>query len=469
MYRLSEPAGCATMTDDTMGPKPWDIEQFRGVRRHVKRKEDWDKDRELVLDASYRTGQRTGKVAPKFDKDGPSLFWLALKTSCLTVLTAGIYRFWMITRLRRHYWNAIRIQGDPLEYTGTGIEKILGFLVAIIILAIYLGLMNLGLTFIGMSYFDGNPFALQISIFGVLPLIFFAVYRSRRYIMARTRWRGIRFGMDNGAWGYTIRALWYWFLTIITGGLLYPYQQFKLAKYMADRTWFGDLKFHQNGSWAGLFAYWIWLYIVLGLVVLAAWGLAADPGNPATTVIAWLVIFVGYMSFFIMFMRYEVVAFRYIWSNRVLGEATFQNDIAPGKIISVYLVGTLLVAICTILIGIALLVIAGFIAAQVLGIDQISQLPEFNATMAESMSAADSFQSIPAVVLTVMLIYLALFAIPFAFSQIFITRPILQRKAEAMVIHDAQVLTRSRQREHDHAAEAGGFADALGIDVGAGF
>ena len=40
-----------------------------------------------------------------------------------TVLTLGFYRFWMVTRLRRHYWNAIRIQGDPLEYTGTGREK----------------------------------------------------------------------------------------------------------------------------------------------------------------------------------------------------------------------------------------------------------------------------------------------------------------------------------------------------------
>jgi len=71
--------------------------------------------------------------------------------------------------------------------------------------------------------------------------------------------------------------------------------------------------------------------------------------------------------------------------------------------------------------------------------------------------------------LTVIFLYLTFFAIPFAFSHIFITRPILQRKAEAMVIHGAQVLTQSRQRAHDHAAEAGGFADALGVDVGAGF
>ena len=448
-----------------MGPKPWDIEQFRGVRRHDARKDDWEKDRELVLDASYRTG----KVAPKFDKDGPSLFWLALKTACLSVLTLGFYRFWMITRLRRHYWNAIRIQGDPLEYTGTGLEKILGFLVAIIILAVYLGLVNLGLTFIGMSYFDGNPFALNISILAAVPLFFYASYRARRYILARTRWRGIRFGMDQGAWGYTIRALWYWFLTIITGGLLYPYMQFKLAKYMADRTWFGDLKFHQNGSWIALFAYWIWLYIVLGLAALAAWGLAADPGNPATTVIAWLVIFIGYMSFFVLMMRYEVAAFRYIWSNRVLGEASFENDISPSKIIMVYLVGTLLVVILTIVVGIALALIIGVIGAFFLDSDQLSQLANIDPALVGSMSGAEILQSYPAIIAGVILFYLVLFVVPFAFSHIFIIRPILQRKAEAMVIHKAQVLTQSRQREHDHAAEAGGFADALGVDVGAGF
>ena len=40
---------------------------------------------------------------------------------------------------------------------------------------------------------------------------------------------------------------------------------------------------------------------------------------------------------------------------------------------------------------------------------------------------------------------------------------------ETMTINNVQSLTQSRQRDHDHAAEAGGFADALGVDVGAGF
>jgi uncharacterized membrane protein YjgN (DUF898 family) len=188
-------------------------------------------------------------------------------------------------------------------------------------------------------------------------------------------------------------------------------------------------------------------------------------------VVAWLIIFIGYISFFVMLLRYEVVAFRYIWSNRTLGEVTFQNEIAPGQIISVYLVGTLLVAICTMLVSTALLVVIGLTAAYFLGADKVTAALNLDGSGLQIQSLADGniLESIPSLVLTAMALYLVFFAVPFAFSQIFLTRPILQRKAEAMVIHQAHTLTQSRQRAHDHAAEAGGFADALGVDVGAGF
>ncbi len=450
------------MTDDTAGPKPWDIEQFKGVRRHAERKRDWEDDEDLVLDQSYRTG----KVVPKYDTDGPSLLWLALKTAILTVLTVGFYRFWMVARLRRHYWNAIRIQGDPFEYTGTGLEKLLGFLVAVIVLAVYLGLVNIGLVFLGLSYVQDDSFVILASVFASMPLIFFAVYRAQRYIMARTRWRGIRFGMDNGAWGYSVRAMWLWFLTLVTGGLLYPYLQFKLAKFITDRTYFGDQKFEQRGSWAGLFAYWIWLYIVIGMMGLAIWGLAADQGNPATTVIGWVIFFVGYITFFVLLLRYEVVVFRYLWSNRHLGEASFENNVTPGSIISAYVVGTLLVSVITTIVAFALIMAVGAIVTMLGGAEMVESLRTGRGVGQAEMAAL--MQQPVMLIATIVLIYLIFFAVPFALSQVFITKPILKRKAEAMHIRDAQSLMQSRQREHDHAAEAGGFADALGVDVGAG-
>jgi uncharacterized membrane protein YjgN (DUF898 family) len=465
------------MSDEKEGLKPWDIERYRGVRPEAERRKDWERGDEdvLVLGGSaggigtgsglHDGGGGRAEAKPRYARSGPSLFWLALRGSLLTILTLGIYRFWMIAALRRHYWNAIRIEGDPLEYTGTGLEKLMGFLLAIIILAVYLGLVNLGLAFVGLSYLEGNPFALQITVLAAVPFLFFAAYRARRYVMARTRWRGVRFGMENGAWAYTARALGYWLLTIMTLGLLYPLKQFRLTKFMVDRSWFGDLKFRQNGSWVGLFAYWVWLYVVLGLMGLAFWGMAADPGNPSTQVIGGVIAFAGYIALFVMFMRYEIIAFRYMWSNRTLGGARFQNDVSPGNIISVYVVGTLLVGICTLLVVIALSLAVGAAAVAAIG---PAELPELSRSIESPMAGIGQAEAI-ALAAVIAVIYLVALSFAFSFSQIFITRPILMRKAEATTIHNAGALAASRQRAHDKATEAGGFADALGVDVGAGF
>lgn len=466
------------MTEETDGLKPWDIERYRGVRRYAERRKDWEvgEDDELILggggggSGGGHGGSPSGggpkESQPRYARSGPSLFWLALKGSLLTILTLGIYRFWMIAALRRHYWNAIRVEGDPMEYTGTGLEKLLGFLLAIVILAVYLGFVNLGLAFVGLTFFEGDTkMQIAVGVLPALPFLFFATYRARRYVMARTRWRGIRFGMRTGAWGYTIRALWYWFLTLVTAGLLYPLNQFRLSKFMVDRTWFGDQRFQQNGSWVGLFAYWIWLYIVLGLMALAFWGMAADPGNPQTQVIGGILGFVGYLALVIMFMRYEIVAFRYLWSNRTLGGARFQNDVSPGQVISLYVVGTLLVGICTILVIVAISFAMGAAAYAMIGPDQLMALQNAADNPTEALGQGQ-IMSIGGLFVAA---YLVALAFGFAFSQIFITRPILTRKAEAMLIHNPAALRASRQRAHDHATEAGGFADALGVDVGAGF
>ena len=142
------------------------------------------------------------------------LFRLALVSSFFTVVTLGFYRFWMKTRLRRFYWSAIRPGGQPLEYTGESLEKLLGFLIAVVFLAFYIGIVNLILVFLSFSLLNNNLWAYTLSFVGVLPVLFYARYRARRYILARTRWRGIRFGMDGGAWGYSWRAIVHWLVAL---------------------------------------------------------------------------------------------------------------------------------------------------------------------------------------------------------------------------------------------------------------
>ena len=206
------------------------------------------------------------------------LFNLALVTSLLTLVTLGIYRFWAKTRIRKYIWSSIDGDSDKFEYTGTGIEKLLGFLVAVVILAIYLGIIQMILFYFGLNLFSqpttmaeavAQTLAVYISFFAVVPLIFFAQYRARRYKLARTRWRGVRFGAEPAAWGYALRAIGHWLLTILTLGLLLPRQTFYLEKYMTDRSWYGTARFEQQGRWQELYPAMKHLFIGALIIVLA--------------------------------------------------------------------------------------------------------------------------------------------------------------------------------------------------------
>src|SRR5215468_12762383 len=78
-------------------------------------------------------------------------YWqLRIKGAVLLLVTLGIYRFWLLTDVRRFLWSNTEIAGEPLEYTGTALELVLGFLVAIAILipiyaGFFLAALDLGL------------------------------------------------------------------------------------------------------------------------------------------------------------------------------------------------------------------------------------------------------------------------------------------------------------------------------------
>lgn len=456
------------MSDEThdggTGGEPraaWDLERYRTVPG-------------TTTIRPTTAGQR--QAHPEYTADGWTLFWMALRTSFLSVITLGIYRFWMIVRLRRHYWGGILVRGDPLEYTGRGIEKLLGFLLALVILAVYLGLVNLGLTFLGFSIATDDEvqanLALNLTIFATLPLIYFAQYRGMRYLLSRTRWRGIRFGMGPGSWGYMVRAVLLTILTVLTAGLAYPYQHFKLAKYMTDRSWFGDLKFEQKGSWLELFSAWVWLYVLGVFIALCIYALeTASPRDDAFgLIIALLVTFISMIAIYLSFLRYRFHAFKALWSNKTLGdEISFESEMNLNNALGVYLTGGFLISLTiSIIFTASISVIAG--AYALFGLD--AQDADFEDLLSNSETMQDFFLAMfqtPWVLVSFVATYLMVICITFAVSQVFLTHRLLRRQVDTMMIRNPGALSDSQQRAHDGNTEAGGFADALGVDVGAGF
>ena len=74
-----------------------------------------------------------------FSGERDDFFRLVRRGALLELITAGFYRFWLATDIRRALWSGTVLEDDPAEYTGTAKELLIGFLFALAILVpIYL-------------------------------------------------------------------------------------------------------------------------------------------------------------------------------------------------------------------------------------------------------------------------------------------------------------------------------------------
>lgn len=375
---------------------------------------------------------------------GPML-GLALKTGFLTIVTLGFYRFWAKTRLRRYYWSAIRPGGVPLEYVGDPLEKLLGFLVAVVFMAFYIGIVNLILMYFSFAFLNGNVAAYVLSFLGLVPIIFFAQYRARRYILARTRWRGIRFGLEPGAWGYAWRAMVHWGLAVLTIGLLWPMTTLWLEKYRVGNTYFGDQRFYQGGRRGLLFGSMRHVYYALGLSAVAG-GMFAGSENPA-----WLVMFTLTLPWLIYGMAYwRADSFKRMMETKELGQIRFHTSPQPWAIVGIYALGWFLIY----LVFTGVILVATVMAFTLIGVSSVN--PE-------------TLENFDQVIITggpvLIVVYFVIFLGYRAMTHAWITLPIAAHFAEVTRITHAGDLHAIKQRDRDEFAEAEGFADAL--DVGA--
>ncbi len=154
----------------------------------------------------------------RFHGAAGELLALQARNLALAALTLGIYRFWAKTRIRRYLWNHTSFQGDALEYTGSGRELFLGFLIVVVFFAI-VGAAHQAILFVAAASAPALAVAMNVLVFpGFVLLIGLALYRARRYRLSRTLWRGIRGVQTGSAALYGVKYLGYWVLTIVSAG-----------------------------------------------------------------------------------------------------------------------------------------------------------------------------------------------------------------------------------------------------------
>lgn len=295
---------------------------------------------------------------------GPLLL-LLLKNLVLTLLTLGIYRFWAKVAVRRFFWSQTSVLDDPLEYTGTGKELLIGFLIALLFL-VPLGLAYGAIDMLVAPGPSGKRAALEGTYYLVLLfLIQVAVFRVWRYRLSRTLWRGIRFGQDGSSLGYAWLSMGWLLLTVLSLGIAYPWRSMALWQYRLSHTRFGTTPLQFEARAARLLPIWLAMLAPVWAAVIAMIYAASthDAPNPAGGIAAGGGILAAVVLTPPLYTVYRVREARLVVGGIRLGEAGFASRLRTLPILGAVfaMLGLALVALGIVVVPSAL---AGFEAAR---------------------------------------------------------------------------------------------------------
>jgi len=267
--------------------------------------------------------------------DRGGLFGLLVKNAFLSFITIGIYRFWVRAALRRYWWGSIVIAGDALEYTGTGLELFIGFLIFLAIMLPF-GVLY-GLTGLMMA---SNPIAaglgrlVEALIFFVL--IQFVTFRARRYRLSRTLWRGVRASQGGTGGAYLWLAIKWTLLSMITLGIAVPWARMATTRYLTDRTALGDLEARFDGRGRDLLVAWITpyglfigsflLFLVMNIGLIGKFGPGVAPRG------FWL-LFIGYIGGVLGILAYFLIELRYTIRHTRFGEIELSSALSVPSLV----------------------------------------------------------------------------------------------------------------------------------------
>ena len=259
---------------------------------------------------------------------------IAFTNLLLTIVTLGIYRFWATARTRRYLWSGSRFVDEHLEWTGTGKELLIGFLLVLGLFAIpffVIAQIAQALALQGETAIAG-----VLGILGWLTIFYLgglAKYRALRYRLARTRWRGIRGGSDDQGLGYGVSYMGKTFIGTLPLGLMIPWSMTSLWNERWNRLSFGPFPFAAHADWGPVFKRFLLFYLspvllfIGGLVfAVTSGGIGYMLGGETGALGSLVVTIIGLGLFFYLGLGLIAVAFYAKFYREAIG-ATRWNDV----------------------------------------------------------------------------------------------------------------------------------------------
>jgi uncharacterized membrane protein YjgN (DUF898 family) len=302
-------------------------------------------------DAAILAAQASGSApagAARFVGRSQPFWGLVSRGAVLLMLTLGIYRFWLTTDIRRYFWSSTEVADESFEYTGTARELLLGFLIAIAVLvplysAFFLLTLMLGEIWSALAL-------LMLTFLGQ-----YAVFRARRYRLTRTVYRGIRFHQTGSALRYSVCAVLWWTLVVLSLGLAYPFAQSQLEQFKMRHTFFGNLPGRFQGSGWRLLARGLplWATAVVPFTIGATATLLAVDWNALgsagaaedkleTSGLAGAVVFAALtgawllLSIAFLYPIFQAIVLRWWVSGLRFGEVSLRSRLRIAQVFKVY-------------------------------------------------------------------------------------------------------------------------------------
>jgi uncharacterized membrane protein YjgN (DUF898 family) len=287
---------------------------------------------------------------------------IAVTNALLTIVTLGIYRFWATARQRRYLWSRTHFIDDSLEWTGTGKEMFIGFMIVVaILLPFFLFVQFLFPALVARGKIGAAGGIFTLFYIGLIYLGGLARFRALRYRLSRSRWHGIRGGSNDPGWNYGGEYLGRIALSAMTMFIIYPWAATRLWNSRWNAMSFGPLQFRADCDAEGLKRRWALLYLApIGLFLVMALlmgvmfaslspGGSAQPSSFMAIAIAIALLF--YLAIPLATLHWYAKYYRQAAAHTSLGDLQFGFDASTWDWLKLFL-GNIGLAIITLGFGI---------------------------------------------------------------------------------------------------------------------
>jgi uncharacterized membrane protein YjgN (DUF898 family) len=255
--------------------------------------------------------QHIAASAFQFHGNWKAFFPIILSNILLTIVTLGVYRFWATTRERKYLWSQTEFIDDRLEWTGTGLELLIGFFAVMVLIflpLIGINLLQAALIARGIVGFAGLlTFALLFAIFYLTGI---ARFRGLRYKLSRTYWHGIRGGSNDQGLAYGWAYVWKTFVGGIALYLMVPWAMMSLWNERWGRMSFGPHEFFAKGEHGDTFKRFLSFYLLPLAAVIAGVIASYVLGTVASAAIVGLLVIGVYFGLAVVAIAYYAIFFR---------------------------------------------------------------------------------------------------------------------------------------------------------------